>query len=307
MKPIWYRERRETMEIKSACRLIRGVSGRPPRVLGAHLAVVVAVLGMSSGMARGAAAQIDYRNLDEGRPTVIEDAYSTERYAFELLTPYRFERLREGSRVQLSILELEYGIALNAEVGVKLPFARISPSTGVVDGADVSRSGLAGIAFFGLYNINTEGPILPALAVRADVSLGVGALGGQGSRTSIKAIATRSWGATRLHLNVARGFGSESALAAVDPLDRLTFGAAVDQTLFRRSVLLIGEVYSRQTARGNRAEVNAGLGVRYQWKTTTVLDVGVTRRLRRDIGPDIAFTFGLSHAFAFAGLMPNGR
>jgi hypothetical protein len=33
-------------------------------------------------------AQLDYRNLDDDRPTVTEDAYPVERYAFEFLLPY---------------------------------------------------------------------------------------------------------------------------------------------------------------------------------------------------------------------------
>ena len=43
-------------------------------------------------------AQIDYRNLDDDRPAVTEDAYPVERYAFELLAPYRFEADAGGSR-----------------------------------------------------------------------------------------------------------------------------------------------------------------------------------------------------------------
>ena len=34
-----------------------------------------------------AVAQIDYRNLDDDRPVVSEDAYPVERYGFELLAP----------------------------------------------------------------------------------------------------------------------------------------------------------------------------------------------------------------------------
>jgi hypothetical protein len=37
------------------------------------------------------AAQIDYRNLDEGRPLQTEDAYPIERHAFELVIPYEYE------------------------------------------------------------------------------------------------------------------------------------------------------------------------------------------------------------------------
>ncbi len=40
--------------------------------------------------------QIDYRNLDDERPVITEDAYPIERFGFELLAPYRFEARRGG-------------------------------------------------------------------------------------------------------------------------------------------------------------------------------------------------------------------
>jgi hypothetical protein len=61
----------------------------------ARWAVPASVLTIA--VAAPAAAQIDYRNLDDDRPTRVEDAYPAERYAFELLIPYRFERGRGGA------------------------------------------------------------------------------------------------------------------------------------------------------------------------------------------------------------------
>jgi hypothetical protein len=49
------------------------------------------------GAAAPLAAQTDYYNTDAGRPVLIEDAYPTERYAFELqLAPLRLERVSGG-------------------------------------------------------------------------------------------------------------------------------------------------------------------------------------------------------------------
>jgi hypothetical protein len=48
------------------------------------------------------------------------------------------------------------------------------------------------------------------------------------------------------------------------------------------------------------------LGLRYQLTPTLVFDTGVRRRLGPDSGPDLGLTFGLSHAFALAGLLPGG-
>jgi hypothetical protein len=246
-----------------------------------------------------ASAQIDYRNLDDDRPVVTEDAYPVERYAFELLGPYRFEAEVGGTNHHTIVPEIAYGLARNAQAGLKLPFAGADEGTG-------TDWGLAGLRVFGLYNFNTESPWLPALSLRADASFPVGSLGGDGSRFAIKAIATRSWGRMRAHLNASRGFGSEDALSVAQPLNRWNASLAVDRTFFRSSILLIGELAASQAVNNAPTSVNASFGGRWQWKPTLVLDAGVTRRLRSDTGPDIALTIGFSHAFALRGLMPAG-
>jgi len=245
-----------------------------------------------------AMAQIDYRNLDDDRPVVTEDAYPIERYAFEFLAPYRFEA-EAGGQLHTAVPEAEYGLARNAQVGIKLPLAAVDDATG-------TDLGLAGLRVFGLYNFNTESRWLPALSLRADATFPVGSLAGNGTRFALKAIATRSWGRMRVHLNAARGFGSEDALSVAEALNRWNASLAVDRTFFRSSILLIGEVAVSQAVQDAPTGVNASLGGRWQWTPTLVLDAGVTRRLRSGIGPDIALTIGLSHAFAIRGLMPTG-
>lgn len=243
-------------------------------------------------------AQIDYRNLDDGRPAMTEDAYPVERFAFELLVPYRFEAEAGGADLHLVVPELAYGVARNTQVGLKLPLAARAEETG-------TETGLAGVSVFGLYNFNTESPRLPAVSLRSDVSLPVGSMAGEDARLALEAIATRSWGRTRAHLNAARGFGSEDALSAAEPIPRWSAGLAIDHTFFRSSLLLVGEVATVQQVSGARATVNASVGIRWQWTPTLVFDAGITRRLRADVGPDIGLTLGLSHGFAIRGLMPR--
>lgn len=261
--------------------------------------------GLTFLLARSAAAQIDYRNLDDDRPTVVEDAYPIERYAFEFLVPYRFEREPGSAQLHVFTPELEYGVLRNAQLGLKFPIAGVREA-----GTALSPStdwGLAGIRVFGLYNFFSEGPWLPALSLRTDVSLPVGSLAGEETQVTFKGIATRSWGRSRFHLNVAWTPGSTTQVAAAEPAARWTYGLAMDRTLFRQSILLIGEVYGLQATKQSRTEFNTSLGARYQFNTTTVLDLGVTRRLRSDVGPDFAITAGFSHAFAVPWLMPPRR
>lgn len=251
-------------------------------------------------LARAAAAQIDYRNLDDDRPVTTEDAYPVERYAFELILPYRFEGDADGADLHVTVPELTYGLLPNTQVGLKAPIAVVTESGN-------AETGLAGLGLFTLYNFNTEGRRLPALSLRGDLSLPVGALGGDVARFTMKAIATRSWGATRAHVNAAWSAGGNGALAAAEPAARWSASLAVDRIFIRRSLLVIGEVAASETLRGAPTEVNAALGLRWQWSPTLVLDAGILRRLRDDVGPAIGLTVGLSHAFAVLGLMPSRR
>ncbi len=261
------------------------------------LRTAAVLAGLSTLFLEPAWAQIDYRNLDDDRPVVTEDAYPVERYAFELLGPYRFESEAGGGQHHIFVPEAAYGLARNAQVGLKLPFAGADEGTG-------TDWGLAGLRVFGLYNFNTESRWLPALSLRAEVSFPVGSLAGEGTRFALKAIATRSWGRMRAHLNASRGFGPEDELSVAEPLSRWSACLALDRTFFRSSVLLIGEVAASQSVEDASTAVNASLGGRWQWTPTLVFDAGVSRRLRSDIGPDFALTIGLSHAFAIRGLMP---
>lgn len=243
-------------------------------------------------------AQIDYRNLDDDRPVVTEDAYPVERYAFELLAPYQFEREAGGGELHTIVPEIAYGLARNAQLGLKLPFGAVSEGSG-------TEWGLSGLRVFGLYNFNTEGRRLPAISLRADASFPVGSLAGDGMRFGLKAIATRSWGRMRAHLNASRGFGSEDAVSAAEPLPRWSASLAVDRTLFRSSLLLIAELATSQVIDAGPSEVTASVGSRWQWTPTLVLDLGLTRRLSNS-GPDFGVTLGVSHAFAIRALMPGG-
>jgi hypothetical protein len=220
-----------------------------------------------------------------------------ERYAFEVLAPYRFEAEPGGRKQHLAIPELAYGIVQNAELGLELPLA-------VMDAPERIDWGVAGIHLSALYNLNTESRSLPAVSVRADVGVPVGGFGGDATRFSLKAIATRSWGRLRAHVNAARGFGSEDGISPVEALPRWQASAAADWTFFRSSLLLIGEVATSQATDDAPSRVTAALGGRWQWTPTLVLALGLTRRLS-SLGPDFGVTLGISHTFAIAALMPG--
>lgn len=260
--------------------------------------IVIVCLGALFGLPSTVQAQIDYRNLDDDRPTLIEDAYPVERYAFEFLLSWRFTRARLGGTMHAFTPELEYGIMRNTQMGIKLPIAGITAPGG-------REWGFSGLRLFALYNFNTESRLLPALSVRSDVTLPVGTLSGEGTRVSVKGIATRSWGLHRLHVNGAYTFGGDRPLAVTDAANKWWVGAAFDRTLYRRSVLIIGEVYALRSVSAEPVQVNASLGVRVQLTPYVVFDAGVARGLKNEAGPDFELTAGFSRAFAISSLVPT--
>jgi hypothetical protein len=243
-------------------------------------------------------AQIDYRNLEDGRPVFTEDAYPIDQYAFELALPYRFEREPGGTRTHVFDPEISYGIIPNGEAGVRTALA-------VLTAGGATDWGLGGLTVFALYNVNTELAWLPALSLRGDLSLPVGALAGDAVRYTLKGIATRSFGRVRVHVNALVSLGADQPFGAVGPPPRWAFSAAGDLTLLRAGLLLIADAVTLRPPRDEPVQLNAEVGARYQWTPTLVASLGVSRRVVEDVGPDFGLTIGLSYAFALRGLMPR--
>lgn len=256
---------------------------------------ILSWLTLLAGFPAALSAQIDYRNLDDDRPLSVEDAYPIEHFAFELLLPYGFER-SGGHSLHAVTPELAWGALSNLHLGMKLPIALSA------DGP--SESGIAGARGFLVYNLSTESPLLPAVGARADLSLPVGALGGRGARGAVSLLLTRSFGAFRLHGNAGIATADPDRAATVEPLPRWRTGVALDRTFFRQSLLLGAEVTARQLHDGAATETVLGVGARWQWRPTAVLDLGVHRRLSAQ-GPEVAVTVGVSHAFGIRALLPR--
>lgn len=257
--------------------------------LTAVLAVVFAVAG-----AAPATAQIDYRNLDDHRPVRTEDAYTIERYAFEFMLPYEYEQADGGWQHVVSP-EISYGAFRNTQIGLKLPLAAAGYN-------GVTQWGIGGPRVFGFYNLNTETK-WPALAFRADVSIPAGDFAGTSLQVTLKSMMTSNLGLTRVHLNGLATLGSSgSPEVDAEPEWALTFAA--DRTLYRQSLLLVGEISLLRSTPASATEVAVAGGARYQLTPTVVLDLGAVRRLTTE-GPDLGLTVGLSHAFAIASFMPT--
>lgn len=253
-----------------------------------------------SASAGGLAAQTDYYNTDAGRPVRIEDAYPTERYAFELqLAPLRLEREAGGVYSWSVEPEVAYGILPQTHVEVGFPLLLRDPGEGG------EEFGLAGIEVSALHNLNVETRTLPAFAVAAEVLLPVGEFHSGEVIPSVKGIATRTFDLFRVHLNAQYSFASSlPAGAAHEESSRWMAGVAVDKTFPLRSLLLIADLYAHEPlSEDGELAWNAGAGVRYQWSPRLALDAGLGKGLAGD-DRGWFLTLGSAYAFGVRSLIP---
>jgi len=270
---------------------------------------LIALLSMW-GSAR-LSAQTDFYNTDRGRPVQIEDAYVTERHAFELkLAPVRLERANGGIYNWGLEPEIAYGILprTQVEIGVPLAFVEVGKQR---------NAGLAGLDFSVMHNLNVETETLPALGIRADVLAPVGSLAADHAFASFTGMATRTTSWIRFHINGQYTAGpatSSSPVAgsgvggpAAVEVSRWLVGGAIDKTYPLSALLITADFYgSKPIVTGSSVEYTTGAGFRYQRSPTLALDAGVGRRLNGD-NPAWFLTFGTAYAFAVSSLFPFGR
>ena len=257
-------------------------------------------------------AQTDFYNTDRGRPVQIEDAYVTERYAFELkLAPVRLERA-SGGRYNWG-LEPEIALGMfprtQVEIGLPLAFNEQGASR---------RNGIAGLDISAMHNFNVETEGVPAFALRADVLAPVGNLAQDRAYSSVTALATRTYRRARIHINGQYTFGSAPSgtttgattsvggPGAID-VGRWLTGAAIDKAFPLSSTLFTAEFYGRKPLDSSVAvEYTAGTGTRFQVSPTFALDAGFGRRLN---GAEKGWyvTFGSAYAFGVRSLFPGAR
>lgn len=234
-----------------------------------------------------AAAQTDYRNLDHGRPSTVEDAYPIEHHALEFQLGYGVER-ESGVTSHEAIPEITWGVLSNFQIGAGFPLRSIDQG---------SQRGLAGIEGSALFNILTESVSLPALSIGSAVHLPVGALAGRKTEAELSLVATRSIGKWRAHAN--GGFGLDGEAGSIP---RWRSGFALDRTFYRQSLLLVGGVVLEQSASGSPTRAFGELGLRWQASPTLVLSAGLERRLSA-AGPDAGLRIGFSRTIG----LPRSR
>jgi hypothetical protein len=152
--------------------------------------------------------------------------------------------------------------------------------------------------------MNQEGRRSPALALRSDVYLpGAGDLGREAVGGRVKVMATRSLGASRIHVNVARGWADDRDGGAA-----WSAGLAWDRALALTGRALVADIFvEAPDGTGSRVWIDGG--IRLQISKRSVLDVGLTTRLDQwsDGEANLGLVLGVSRAFGLSGLVSVPR
>ena len=154
------------------------------------------------GLATRARAQSDHINLEGGFGTRLEDAYPTAYGNRELQLPLTYQRTRAGRNVMAYQPTLELGLLRNTQLSVGVP----------IYSGNGDRTGSGDIVVNGLYNFNSEGLFIPAVALAGRLALPTG-LGSYGTDYGGTFILTKSilpmLGLHRLHANFAYSHNSQ--------------------------------------------------------------------------------------------------
>lgn len=247
-------------------------------------------------LATPAAAQEDYRNLDAGRPLRVEDAYPIKFHEWEWELGTGVAGLEGGAFSGQTVLELKTGIFRNAQLGLEAHAA-------VERVAGVSETGIEEVQGHLLYNFNQEGSRTPAVGLRMDVQgPGWGDLARSDWGARLTALATRTFGRSRMHVNAGYGWHS-----ARDGDGLWSAGVAWDRALGLTSRMVAGDVFVEIPESGP-ARVWVDLGGRVQMTKQVVLDAGVFGRLDEwNSGiPNLGLVVGLSRSFGVRSLTPLG-
>ena len=176
------------------------------------------------GLAPRARAQSDHINLEGGFGTRLEDAYPTAYGNRELQLPVTYQRSADGQNVVQYGPTLELGLLRNTQLSVGVP---IYTGNG-------RRTGSGNVVVDALYNFNSEGLFLPAVAVAGELSAPTGR-DSHGTDYSGTFILTKSilpmLGLHRLHANLVYRHNSQ-------PLSRLEAGELMTERQDRWALLV---------------------------------------------------------------------
>jgi hypothetical protein len=239
-----------------------------------------------------AALAIDHKNLDEGRPLRVEDAYAISTGEIAVEAGAGFSLRRRGPDRGFFPIELLYGALPNFQIGIG--------TTLLTDPREIDERGKSGDLRIGaLYNFNQETLVMPAFGAKLEVELPTG-VDSKGVDVELKGIITRSFERLSVHLNAGYQFFTDTRHGERDGRYELELCASypIGAPHFTRATLVADVFTEQSTHRGESNVVGAALGLRYQLTPRMVWDAGVGTEFA---GPAdrsrFLFTTGFSFAF----------
>lgn len=253
----------------------------------------------------GPAIAADHSNLEEGLPVTIEDAYPIKQGGLEVQGYMQYDRVRRdpnGVSALMAVPRIEWGAFRNFQLSVETAYTIGTAST--ADQGEVRAQGL--------YNFNTEGLVLPAMAVQVGVGQPYGYRAG-GTETEVEFLATKSIGTPdplglspyayvprQLHFNAA-WFHNYDPITGRDGErhDRYRVGVGYSQPV-SNNVVLVADVY-RETLRDRDRAVNlAQIGARYIVTPQTILAASAGFGFGGERGgSDVRLVLGLQHSLSY--------
>ena len=238
-----------------------------------------------------AAFGIDHKNLDEGRPLRLQDAYSVSQGELTVEGGAGFISERQGSDKASFSLDVVYGLlpGLQLELG----------STLYTDPHEIDEPEKSGdLSLEALYNFNQETLTIPALGLKGSVDFPTG-VDSEGVDFELTGIVTKSFGRLSLHFNGGYQFIGEPGPDERDGIYKLAFGPSypVGAPMYTRATIL-ADIFVEQALWEDDAEiVGAEAGIRYQLSERTVLDMGAGSEFE---GPDDRSPFFAAFGFSYA-------
>jgi len=250
----------------------------------------IAVLILICALA-GDAFAIDHKNLDEGRPVRLEDAYAIAHGEIAVEAGAGFTLQRRGVNRGVFPVELLYGPLPNLQIDIG---SMLSTDPREID--DRPKSG--DLRLSALYNFNQETLVLPAFAVRVGVEAPPG-VDARGFGVEAKGIVTKSIERLSFHLNAGYEFLTASRDDERDGRYKLALGSSypVGAPRFTRATLVVDVFAEQSVSRREAPVVGAEAGLRYQLTPRIVWDVGVGTEFA---GPARRSPFFLTTGFSFS-------
>lgn len=219
----------------------------------------------------GAAEAVDHKNLDEGRPVRLEDAYPIAHGEISIETGAGFALLKHGPPAARGFFPIEvlYGAFPNLQLGIN--------STLFTDPHETDDQPKSGdLRANVLYNFNQETLTLPAFAAKLTLTAPTG-VDGHGWGVELKGIVTKSIDRLSLHLNGAYEFLAGSTRTERDGRYEFALGASypIGAPRFTRATLVTDVFADQPVTRGESTAVGVEVGLRYQLTPSIVWDVGL--------------------------------